>query len=179
MGRESNKNLGLLIARMAKGDASVLSEISKQVEELLKKIGCAYYKNFADVEDAIQNVYIKLYHQAKKYRRNENARAWIATMYKNDIKSDLRVQRREYEYIKQEISHLQSNTNIVDERYVDEYLITQEIFSKLTEEERDLIVYYYWCGESIRQIAVRIRQPKSTICNKLQKLKEKVKNFFE
>ena len=45
--------------------------------KILYSVGNIYYKQKADIEDAIQDLLIELYNKAKKFRVNKNACAWI------------------------------------------------------------------------------------------------------
>ncbi len=177
MDDENNKRLSELIIQLAQGNVSALEEIARLVERILISIGNFYYKNRADVEDAIQNLYIKLYYKASKFKTTANACAWIVTIFENSIKSHLRIKKTEKRYLESEISHYKSNVNIVDERYVENHLFLREMFDRLTKEERQLIIYYHWCKCTVREIAQILHRPKSTIHNKLQALEIKVKNF--
>ncbi len=177
MDEENNKQLSELIIRLAQGDVSALKEIAQSVERILMSVGSFYYKNWADVEDAIHNLYVKLYFNASYFKKNTNALAWIVKIFENSIKSHLRRIKSEKKYFEGEISHLKSGTNIVDDRYIENHLFLREIFDKLTKEERRLIIYYYWCRCTLREIAELLRKPKSTIYNKLQALERKIKNF--
>ncbi len=171
------KRLGELIVELAKGNAAVLADISSKVEQILKAVGNIYYKNRADIEDAIYNLYLKLYQKAFRFKENLNGYSWIVRMYENSIKSNLRLRQRENQYIKQEISNLKATMGAYDATYIENNLYLQEIFDRLTLEEQKLVVYYHWCRCTIREVAGILHKPRSTICNKLKKLEEKAKKI--
>ncbi len=177
MEAENNKRLGELIVELANGNVQALGKIADLVEKLLIGVGIAYYRNREDVEDAVQNLYVKLHANAKQFKRNKNACAWIVRIFENSIKSDLKRRRREDLYIQQEISHLSSGANIVDERCVEQHLLAQEILASLSDEEKRILIYYHWCHCTIREVAHILHKPSSTIHKKLMSLEEKVKNF--
>lgn len=177
MDEESNKRLGELIDELAKGNTLALAEIAPLIQPALKSIGSYYYKNNADIEDSIHDLYIKLKKKASCFQHKSNPKAWIIAMYRNLVKSQLRYNQREREYIEREIAHFKVNTNIMDDRYMENHLFVREIFSKLTEEERQIIIYYYWCQCSVRDVAAILHKPSSTIHNKLKNLEEKIKKF--
>ncbi len=171
---ENNKKLGELLEDLANGNVQALQGISDQIEPVLKTIGNIYYKNRADIEDAIHNLYVKLNDKASHFKNNTNAYAWIVRIYENSIKSHLRIRQREAKFLQEEISYLQSDASIADDRYIDTHLYLREILDKCTEEERWIIIYYYWCECTIREVAEILRKPKSTIFNKLKALEEKI-----
>ncbi len=176
MDEQENKILGELLKQLGEGKIIVLNQIAERIEPLLKALGNGYYRNRADVEDAIGDLYIKLYQNAAKFRENTNAAAWIIKVFENGIKSDLRSMKMEREFLKENEANFRAS-NELDEKYIENHLFLQEIFDRLTEEERRLVVYYYWCKCSIREVAAILHKTKSTIDRKLKKLEEKVKSF--
>ena len=179
MDEATNKRLGELIMRLAEGEIAVLSEIADIVERVLMSIGNAYYRNRADVEDKVHDLYHMLCKKAYQFKKNTNAYAWLIKMYENLIRQHLRRKSKENKYIKQEIQNLQSGGNAIDETFVENYLLVQEIFDELTEEERRLAIFYYWSRLSIEEIAKVVHRSKSTIHKKLKKIEEKAKKFQE
>ena len=76
MNEEDNKRLGRLIFALACGNISVLDEIYQMLAKLLYAVGNIYYSQRADIEDAIQDLLILLYQNARKCKENKNACAW-------------------------------------------------------------------------------------------------------
>ncbi len=175
MDEESNKRLGWLIMQLANGNIWVLEEIADLMEKLLMSIGNIYYRNKADVEDAIQNLYIRLYEKAKYFKKNGNACAWIVKIYKNLIKSYFRKQKSEENFI----TICKADFNTIDEIYLENHLFLREVFDRLTDEEQQLFIYYYWCKASMGDISKILHKPKSTISYKLNKLDEKLKKLLK
>ncbi len=178
MESENNKRLGELIGQLAIGNVSALDEISSLVQGVLMSIGTIYYNNYADLEDSVQDFYLKLFHKASYFRENGNACSWIIKVYANTAKSNIRKKRRENDYLKGIGSCYKTGGN-TSEEYLEKHLFLREIFSRLTKEEKYLLVYYYWCKFPVREMAKLLRKPKSTIHNKLKKLEGKVKKFYK
>ena len=99
MEEETNKRLGELINVLSEGNVDALREIALIMERILYAIGFTYFYNKADVEDAIQNLYVTLYYKAKWYKRNKNACAWIIKIYENSIKNSLNRKKTEMRYV--------------------------------------------------------------------------------
>ena len=175
----TNKRLGELLKRLAEGEVVVLAEIADIMERILMKIGYAYYRNRADLEDALQNLYIKLYDKAKNFRKNTNACSWIIKIFINSIKTQLNKKKREEDYLKQEIVNLKTEADFLSEDYIEKHLLVREIFDKLTEEERKILIYYYWGKCSLQEVAKIVHKSKTAIYNKVVKLEEKIKKLLE
>lgn len=136
----SNKRLGELIFRLAEGDVEALSDIYLMLNKVLYAVGGIYYKQRADIEDAIQNLLITLYYKAKKFSNNTNAYGWILTMFNNMIKSQLKRSKREMQLL-QNIAPDSDDLfeNAIDENYIANHVFVREIMENLNEYERELV----------------------------------------
>ena len=179
MDEATNKRLGELLKRLAKGEVSVLTDIADIMKHILMKIGYAYYRNRADLEDAIQGLYVKLYDKAKYFRKNTNACSWIIKIFINSIKTQLSKKKREENYLQREIVNLKAEADFTSEDYIEKHLLIREIFDKLTEEERQIVIYYYWGKCSLQEVAKILHKSKTAIYNKVVKLEEKIKKLLE
>ena len=174
MDEKTNKRLGELIFELARGNVDALEDIYKVMCKILYAIGTIYYNQKADIEDAIQNLLITLYYKAKKFKKNTNACAWIIKIYQNSIKNQILHIKREEAYLEAVADKAE---RIDDEKYLENHLFVSEIFGKLNEYERDLIIYRYWCKCSIKEVADICGKPKSTVETHLKNLEETIKKF--
>ncbi len=176
MDEQGKRRLGVLIRNLALGDTSALGDISLLMEKVLKAVGNSYYKHKVDIEDAISSLYVRLYYVAEKFQYDKNPYSWIIKIYENIIKSDLRAKKLERE-------HLQKNYFIVrdavDEQYIENHLLIRGILDKVSKEEAYILIYYYWCKCSIREIAEILKKSKSTVERKLKKLDGSGKKFVK
>lgn len=177
MNELENKRLGELLMALGKGKISALTEIAELIKKILYSVGLAYYKNKEDTEDAIQNLYLILCKKAKFFRKNVNACAWIVQIFKNEARTYFRKTKTEKLYIESEKQNPIYNKTI-DEQYIENYLFVKEMFSNLSEYEQDLLIYYYWCKCTVREVAVLVRRPKSTVGTHLKNLEEKIKKKY-
>lgn len=175
MDEETNKRLGELIIELANGNCWVLEEISLLLERILLAVGNTYFRNYADIEDAIHDLYLTLCHNASKFKKNTNACAWVMTVYRNLIKTRLRKQDREERFVKE--NSVAFSGFVVDEKYIENHLYLKEIFDVLTKIEQGLVIYYHWCKCSAEETAKILHIGRSTVYKKLAKLEEKVKNL--
>lgn len=177
MDEKTNKRLGELIFELARGNIDALEDIYKIMCKILYAIGTIYYKQRADIEDAIQNLLMTLYYRAKKFKKNGNACAWVIKIYQNSIKNQLLHIKKEEAYLETAAEKLQTGGYADNEKYLENHLFVSEIFGKLTEYERDLIIYRYWCKCSIKEVADICKKPKSTVETHLKNLEETIKKF--
>lgn len=177
MNEEDNKRLGLLIFALARGDISALEDIYLLMVRILYAIGNIYFNQKADIEDAIQDLLILLYDNARKFKSNKNACAWIIRLYQNLILKRLRKKKTEDNYISEQIRDQSVSANEDDSKYIENHLFFNEIFEKLDKYEQDLVIYRYISKCSIKEVADILGKPKSTVQSQLIKLENKIKNL--
>lgn len=177
MNEEENKRLGQMIFALARGDISALESIYTMMSKLLYAIGNAHFKQKADIEDAIHDLLILLYRNAHIFRKNKNACAWIVKMFQNSIRSRLRRCRTETEYLAAHAHAAAACEGKDDLKYIENHLFIRQIFEKLTDYEQDLMIYRYWGGFTIREVADILEKPKSTVESQLKNLEEKIRKF--
>lgn len=172
MNEEENKRLGEALISLGKGNAAALENVASAMQKMLYAIGNAYFDNQADVEDAVQELYLLLNKRAKKFHNNFNAKAWIIRVYKNYVLDKKAKITRENELLS-EYSRERLNGLAGSEEYIEKHLFLRDIQAFLTRTEWELFIYSQWCGYTIREIAKIMHMPKTTVEYKLKKLREK------
>ena len=81
--------------------------------------------------------------------------------------------------MQREIVNLKAEADFTSEDYIEKHLLIREIFDKLTEEERQMVIYYYWGKCSLQEVAKILHKSKTAIYNKVVKLEEKIKKLLE
>lgn len=176
MNEKDNKRLGELIFLLARGNISVLSEIYLLMYNILYAVGNVYLNQKADIEDEIGNLLLLLYEKASKFKKNKNACAWVIRVYQNLIINHLKNKMREKSYIYDRTQSLKIISQSHD-LYVENHIFISNIFGKLNEYEKNLIIYRFWCKCSIREVADIVGSPKSTVESQIYKLQNKIKNL--
>lgn len=176
MDESENNRLAEALMQLASGDALGLSEIDFRLQKILFTVGRAYYKDTDDIKDAVQDLYVVLPSVANQFRENTSACAWILTVYKNIIRTQLRKKNQERGYIKNQKVNLKIQSNRSLEDVIDDRLFFIEIMSRLSEYERELLVYSM-SKYTVREIAQFVNKPRSTVENHLLILKEKIRKM--
>jgi len=177
MDKMTNRKLGKCIFRVAKGDYDALANIYLIMGRILYIVGNIYYKQRADIEDSIHDLISELVEKSKAFKNNKNAYAWIVRVYENMIKSKFKERKRENDYISGMIEKFKIDSEIDDDKYLENHIFVNEIFSRLSEFEKQLVLYRFWCKCSIGEIASILEKPKSTIEYQLKILEGKIKKM--
>lgn len=143
MDEKTNTTLGEYIFKLALGCVEVLENIYLIMAKILYSVGNIYFNQRADIEDAIQDLLIELYHKANKFKSNKNACAWIVRIYENLILNKLKRRAKESEYIAERIAQMQFEATQVDDKFIENHLFIKDLFNHLTKYERQLIIYRF------------------------------------
>lgn len=177
MNEKDNKRLGELIFSLARGNIEALSDIYLLMVKILYAIGNIYFNQKADIEDAIQDLLILLYDNARKFRNNKNACAWVIKLYQNMIFKRLKKMQVEDNYVTEQAQLQNISAQEDNSKYIENHLFLNEVFSNLDDYEQNLIIYRYISKCSIKEVADILGKPKSTVESQLNKLEDKIKNL--
>lgn len=172
MNEKENLELGELIVEITKGNTSAIGEIYKRVGAAMLAIAKVYLRSEADAEDVVQDCLITIVTKANKFRENKNAKSWITAIVINTAKNKINYYKRHFE---EDIELARGMSADFD----DTTLMVKEVYSRLTRHEKQLAIYRYWYNCSLAEIASIIRRSKSTAKYQLDKLEEKIKNFYK
>ncbi len=132
----------------------------------LIKICMHLYGNLNDAEDIAQEIFAyMLSHEVKTYVENPNA--WFYALCK-------------YNGQKLFNKEVPINENI-DYSTPDNQLISlqmQTVLSKLSKEEADIIILFWFCGYSLDEIAKTLRKSYAAVAKQHERAKEKLKKFL-
>lgn len=176
MDEKNNKRLGELLILLAGGTKDALIEIYEIMSKILYSVGNAYFLQEADIKDVIQDLMEKLIKNAKKFKNDEgsSASAWILTMYRNIINNNLKRMKRENDYVTAQTERYKLTLYDADEKYIENYVFINQIFINLSEYEKDLFIYRYWCKCTLNEMSQILKKPLTTIESQLEGLKYKI-----
>ena len=139
---------------------------------LLSRISYSYLRNTSDVEDVIQEVFIKFYVLNKKFKDENHEKNWL-------IKST----------INKSIDYLRKKKYVVNDDSI--YLINEDkkqyegahdinyLVSKLDEKYRKVIVLFYYNNLSISEISSVLGISESNVKIRLKRAKSMLKEMEE
>lgn len=90
----SAADLEAMIARMALGDRGAFTQLYAATSAKLFGVTCRVLDNRAEAEDALQDIYVKLWHNAGRYQSNGlSPMTWLITVARNHAIDRLRARR--------------------------------------------------------------------------------------
>lgn len=131
----------------------------------------SFMKNQMDAEDAVQETFMRYYHQNHVFSTELHKKAWLIVTASNCCKDMLKHwwNRRK---------NLDDYTEIVGNESSKTYDM-MELILQLPEKYKTTIYLYYYEGYNSREIAGLLNKPESTIRTYLQKAKKKLRKELE
>ena len=143
----------------------------KKYIDTVFRVALNYLKNRADAEDICQDVFLKLLQQKKPFQSEEHIRSWLIRETINACKNVLRSPWHRRESIDDHIPKLVFTKDGRGEMY--------HAVMELPLHYRIPLYLYYYEGYSTQQIAGILSMPKNTVCTRLSRARQLLRQELE
>ncbi|HOL47702.1 MAG TPA: sigma-70 family RNA polymerase sigma factor [bacterium] len=184
MNKYENLNDDDLIKLYKKGDKMAMQFLMEKYHQYLFKIGYSFLNNKEDIEDLIQDTYIKIIKNIKQYKMNNYFKYWITRMLKNNIinfykKKKINVLDETQLFALNNVEDNSPDTMIQllnEERIA---IINSIINEELKEEKKKIIEMKFNENLKAKEIAEKLKMPLNTVLTSIHysliKIKDKLK----
>jgi RNA polymerase sigma-70 factor, ECF subfamily len=157
--------ISALIGRIGLGDRAAFQSLYGATSAKLFGVCLRVLKNRADAEDVLQEVYVKIWHNAVKYQvSGYSPITWLVTIARNQSIDRLRQRRPD-------TAELSAAEDIADAGATPEQSVTQgaevqrlqNCLDKLTPGRAEAVKAAYMEGYSYQELAERLGQPINTV----------------
>lgn len=168
-----------LVKQVIEGDNSAFAEIISLYERRIRALGYSFFKNSADTDDFVQDVFLRVYTKLKSFRGDSQFSTWLTRVaYNTAINSKNR--RTEY-------ASLSENFDMLDTDYGPEELQLR----KLTAEAVNLAIkelpqtygicldMYFFYDFAYNEISVITGLPVNTVKSNVFRAKKILKTKLE
>lgn len=162
-----------LLQKTALGDNEAFELLYARTKRGVFSFLHSYFHNYADTEDAMQTVYLKIKVGIDSYRLGTNGRAWILQIAKNHALNELKKRRQTVDLESLETPPF-AEQPCLGESGVEE--VMQRVLS--IEERRIIILHVLW-GYKHREIAQMQNCATGTITSKYKRAIEKLKRALK
>ena len=159
-----------LLRRIATGDNVAFEELYERTKRGVFSYLHTYLHNYADTEDAMQTVYLKIKMHISSYRAGTNGDAWILQIAKNHALDIVRSKKH-----KQSIDDIE----IATESFSEEHGVMDVMQKVLSEEEYRIMTLHVVSGYKHREIAEILDCPTGTVTSKYKRAVEKMRNALK
>ncbi len=165
-----DKKIENYIEEIGKGNKEAISELYNLTKSSIYGYILSVMKNRADSEDILQEVYIKIIQNAKKYKSQGKPMQWIITITKNLCNMQFRKQKSIIDI--NEVYDILSDDKKMK---IEDKIFIETIFKNLTDEERQILTLHLISGFKHREISKILNMPLSTILSKYNRTIKKIK----
>lgn len=167
-----DRDLENWIAAIAGGDQNALAELYRATSSSVYAFSLSILKNVHDAEDVLQECYISIHASAGSYQPHGKPMAWIMTIARNLCLMHLRQRNKTDELpLEDWIDYLQTNEELTT---MDRIVLT-ECMSRLSDQERQILVLHAVSGFKHREIANLLEMNLSTVLSKYHRAIQKLK----
>ena len=186
MGQEISKKADEEIAQMVQsGNLELFGELTKRYEAKMKRYARKFLNIHEDIQDVVQEVFIKAYQNIKSFNAERKFSSWLYRIAHNEFVNALKKHKRRkvFSFFELDIllpySFTKSDNQDIDHidrekmrQMIDEYL------DKLDLKYREPIILYYLEKLSYKEITDILHIPISTVGIRLKRGREKLKKLM-
>ncbi len=163
------------IKKIAEGDKEALGDLYHHTKASVYSYALSMTKSTFDAEDILHDCYVKLYSSAADYISQGKPMAWIITIAKNLCLKKLNEKKRFTEESETDPKcELEFSPDISE----DDRILIRECLTRLSDEERHIVVLHAVSGFLHRETAEILDLPLSTVISKYNRAIAKLKKSF-
>lgn len=152
-------------------DQEFQSVYERQADRLYK-LCCFYLGSPADAQDAMQNIFIRLFEKQIAFSDIQHETAWLYTVARNHYRDILRSSWR-----KKRVDMPQLPLQSQPEPPAHDPTL-EHALERLPVKQKEVLYLYYYDGYSIREISVLLHRKESTIQTQLAAGRKKLKKYM-
>ena len=164
------------IAEISDGDYSALEILSSLVSARMLSVAQSVLHQRSLAEDAVQDAFVKIVDNAKRFDKQTNGYAWICKITQNCA---LNILRRERRHHAENIDDCFFLADPSDPFGLSENTVTlQNALSALDETEKKVVYQKYFMDFTVRDIAASLGMSKSTVQRTLDRAENKLRAYL-
>ncbi len=159
MEEKERERINVLIKRIALGEENALTELYNAVGGRMLSVALSIAGDRASAEDVLQDAFLSIVKNARKFRYYQNGYGWACTIVRNTALNYIKARNRRRCDNIDDLCFLASDTSVEDEATAG--VTVREAIARLDKKQRAAIYYKYYEDLTVRQIAVKIGVSKS------------------
>ena len=160
-----NAGLEELIAKVALSDRNAFDRLYNTISPKLFAVGMRILKDRSRAEDALQEIFVKIWQKSSSYRAGEQSPvAWLVTIARNHAIDVIRANKRVHEDIEDHYD-LQSSEPTPEQNTIaaSERGRIEKCLEELEPQKAEAVVAAYMEGYSYQELADRYTVPLNTM----------------
>jgi RNA polymerase sigma-70 factor (ECF subfamily) len=172
----------MLCVQVQKGDKEVFGELVDRYQKKLIRYGRKFLFSSENIEDLVQDVFIKAYQNMQSFDTKQKFSPWIYRIAHNTFINELKKHARtplslfDFDTL---IPHLAYDDPATKEREQKEMrLLIDQSLQKLAPKYREIIVLYFLEELNYKEIADILHIPTGTVGIRLTRAKKQLKKYL-
>lgn len=171
------KRVNKLIRDIQKGDESAVDRLYVEYGRLFLNMAKKYLFDAGYAEDLLSETFLEIFrNKARSFDKKFNGLNWIFTIIRN--KAFRHNRQRGFVPLEnaERSKSVEAFFSNADSPIEDADL--HIALRALTERENELLYYKYWEGLTVREIAAKLKMPKSTVQHEIKKILKKLSKML-
>ena len=168
--KSNSEEIEMLVERTKLGDKEAFASIIKNFEKPMYIYCYHMLKSKEEAEDALQEIFIKVYEQIHKYRPNMSFSAWLYKIAYNYSLNQIRSKKRWFRFIDR-YKYDQPETPT---QQIDSQTTLKDYLNLLTAEERHILVLRAIHRYHFNEISEIMNMKPATVRKKYERLRKKL-----
>jgi len=166
-----------LACEVQAGDSSAFEGLMKRYEERLLRYGRRYLVRTEDIEDVVQDVFLKTYENINSYNSSYRFSPWIYRIAHNTFVNVLRKQSRQsFEFFDFDTIIAPLSGITVEEKDIEmQSEALEKYLERIAPKYREVLILYYFEELSYDEIAEVLHVPIGTVGVRLRRAREALK----
>lgn len=173
MNDQERQRINRLIIAISNGDTFALDDLASLVSGRMMCVAYSVVKNRTLAEDAVQESFVKIVHNARRFKNGTNGYGWICKIVHNTALNVLRHEKRFLTENSDECFNLSDGSDVAESSAAK--VAVDQAMSALTETEKQAIFQKYFMDLSVRTIAKNLKKSKSAMQRLITCAEEKMK----
>jgi RNA polymerase sigma-70 factor (ECF subfamily) len=168
-----------LVEAYLKGDKRALEILIKRYLKAIYNFAYRYVGK-EEAEDVTQEVFLKMWRNLKKFKKEKNFKSWLWTIARNACFDFLRKKRRSQVWYLEDLSSLPDSRSLPYEALEKEGLKEklEEAIKSLPFKMRQILNLYYKEGLNFREIAETLNESLNTIKSRHRRALKEIKKLL-
>lgn len=171
----------IIAVRIQRGNTQALGILIDRYETKLKRYGMRFFAYDDDIDDAVQEIFIKTYQNIQSFDPTRKFSSWIYRIAHNEFINHIRKHAKDpLPFLDFEVDTLiphpfseHTPENDMERKEVREMM--DKALKKLSPKYREILLLFYYEELSYEEIADILRIPKTTVGVRLNRAKKELK----
>ncbi|MBB6019502.1 RNA polymerase sigma-70 factor (ECF subfamily) [Paenibacillus sp. JGP012] len=168
--KSNSEEIEMLVERTKLGDKEAFASIIRNFEKPMYIYCYHILKNKEEAEDALQEIFIKVYEQIHKYRPNMTFSAWLYKIAYNYSLNQIRSRKRWFRFL----DRYKYDQPEPSPQQIDSQTTMKDFLNLLTTEERHIIVLRAIHRYNFNEISEIMNMKPATVRKKYERLRKKI-----